>query len=69
MVDFDGVLVLAGISVRRWCLTLAERRRMGREDVASDVLLRIELKEIGQELRRGLAWTVRVDDGHVSCVS
>jgi hypothetical protein len=42
---------------------------MGREDVASDVLLRIKLEEIGQELWRSLAWTVRVDDGHRSFVS
>jgi len=59
---FDGVLVLASISVRRWRLTLTNQRRMGREDVASDVLLRIELEEIGQELWRSLARTIYVDD-------
>lgn len=59
---FDGVVVLAGISVRRWRLTLADQWRMGRENVASDVLLRIELEEIDQELWRSLAWTIYVDD-------
>jgi hypothetical protein len=54
--------VLASISVRRWRLTLTNQRRMGREDVASDVLLRIELEEIGQELWRSLARTIYVDD-------
>ena len=38
---------------------------MGREDVASDVFLRIELEEVGQELWRSLAWTVHVDDRHL----
>jgi len=55
--------------VRRWRLALADERRMSREDVASDVLLRIELEEVGQELWRSLAWTAHMDGGHLSCVS
>ena len=65
---FDGVLVLASISMGRWRLALANKRRMGREDVASDVLLRIELEEISQELWRSLAWSIYVDDRHRSYV-
>jgi hypothetical protein len=65
---FDGVLVLASISMGRWRLALAKQRRMGREDVASDVLLRIELEEISQELWRSLAWSIYVDDRHRSCI-
>lgn len=47
LVGFDCVFVLTSISVRRGCLALAYRRRMGCEDVAADVLLWIELEEVG----------------------
>ena len=66
LVDFDGVLVLTGISVRRRYLTFANRRRMTCQDVevAANVLLRVELEEVGQEFRCSLAWPVDLYDRH-----
>lgn len=66
LVDFDGVLVLASIPVRRRYLTFANRRRMTSQDVqvAANVLLRIELEEVGQELRRSFAWPVGLYGRH-----
>lgn len=57
LVGFDCVFVLAGIPVRRRYLAFANRRRVTCQDVqvAADILLRIKLEEVGQELRCGLA--------------